>query len=283
MNYGTKARRKAAYRILAHAVLIILCALTFLPIWYALRVSFGGENTLVSSSLSFFPEKPTLDNYRSILLSSDFVFWIRNSFLLSASSVVFALCVSVPAAYAFSRRTFRGKNLLLWMFLVLNAFPTVLSIVAVYRLFRLLHLMNTYLGLVVIYTGMMVIFGIWNMKGYFDTLPYSIEEAAMIDGASPLQVLLHVVLPMSIPAIVVSGTLIFITSWNEYIYAINFLADRGKFTLAAGLYSLQGTEFTRNWPRFTAGAIVVTIPVLALFFAAQRFMVSGLSSGGSKF
>jgi ABC-type maltose transport system permease subunit len=143
--------------------------------------------------------------------------------------------------------------------------------------------MNSYIGLALVYTGGMIIFGIWNLKGYFDNISISIDEAAKIDGASYLYILLRIIIPLGRPAIIVTGILIFITTWNEYIYAVTFLTDRNSYTLAAGLYSLQGTEHTTNWPVFTAGAILVTIPVLIVFFIVQRFMASGLTAGGVKY
>lgn len=237
----------------------------------------------MSTSFSVIPERATLSNYRTILFEKPFFLWAKNSLILCLSTVLFALSVSLPAAYAYSRFRFKGRSGTLYLFLLLNGFPSILSMVAIYRLFRILGLLNSYFGLIMVYTGGMIIFGVWNMKGYFDSIPVSIEEAAMIDGAGHLRILCSIVLPLARPAIIVTAVLIFITTWNEYIYAVNFLTDRNHFTLAAGLYSLQGTEYARNWPVFAAGSLIISLPVLAVFFAIQKFMVSGLTVGGVKY
>lgn len=266
-----------------HAVMLALCAATLLPILYTVSVSLSGTNTFMSTTFSLVPADATLANFRAVLFEKPFLRWFLNSLTLSGLTVAFALVISIPAAYAYSRMKFFARRATLYLFLILNGFPTVLSMVAIYRLFRLFGLMNSYAGLAIVYTGGMIIFGIWNMKGYFDTIPVAIEEAARIDGVGFAGMLWKILLPMARPAIIVTAVLIFITTWNEYIYAVNFLTDREKFTLAAGLYSLQGTEYTRNWPVFAAGALLVTAPVLAVFFAIQRHMVSGLTAGGAKY
>ncbi|MCX8129872.1 MAG: sugar ABC transporter permease [Clostridia bacterium] len=266
----------------AHVIMIVVCILFLVPIIYTLLISLKSSNSLVSSTLEIIPKDVTLDNYKAILFEEPFFVWTKNSLILTLSTVVFALAVASPAAYAYSRFKFKLRSGTLYMFLLLNAFPAILSMVAIYRLLRILGLMNTYSGLILVYTGGMIIFGIWNMKGYFDSIPVEIEHAAMIDGASHLKILISIVLPLARPVLIVTGVMIFISTWNEYIYAVNFLTSRDKFTLATGLYSLQGTEFTRNWPVFAAGSLIVSFPVLIVFFLIQKYMVSGLTVGGIK-
>ncbi len=267
----------------AHIVLLLICAAFLLPVWYTVSVSVSPRNSLLGGDLGLIPEGATFDNYKVILRDKPFLKWLGNSLVLAVSTVVLSLALAVPAAYALSRFKFRMRKGVMYLLLLLNAFPSILSMVAIYRLFRLVGLMNSYGGLLLVYSGGMLIFSLWNLKGYFDSVPYSIEEAAMIDGASPMVIMFRILLPLAMPVLIVTGVLVFITTWNEYIYAINFLAGADKFTLAAGLYSLQGTEFSRNWPVFAAGAILVTTPVLVVFFAIQRYMVSGLTLGGVKY
>ena len=142
-------------------------------------------------------------------------------------------------------------------------------------------LINSRLGLIIVYTGTMAVFALWNMKGYFDTIPVEIEEAAMIDGARPVQIVMKIVLPLARPTIVVTGMMVLIYVWNEYIFAINFMTGEDTFTLAAGLYSLQATEMSGSWP-VLAASIVVSIPILLIFFLLQKNMTTGLTSGGVK-
>ena len=151
-----------------------------------------------------------------------------------------------------------------------------------YRIIKTLNLLNSYMGLVFIYAGSMAIFVFWNMKGYFDSIPEAIEDAARIDGVNDRQLITKIVMPLARPSIIISSVLVVIYVWNEYIFSTVFLSGAEKNTLAVALYSLQATDYTRNWPLFSAAAILTTLPVLILFFLVQKYMVSGLSSGGVK-
>lgn len=273
---------KKKYHIGTHITLIIICLIFLLPIMYTFSVSLKSSNALLSSHFRLIPENPTLENYRIILLEKPYFMWLKNSVILTLSTVAAALILGVPAAYAYTRMKVAFKSQSLFLLLILNAFPSILAMVAIYRLFNKLSLMNSYVGLIIVYTGTMIIFTIWNLKGYFESISIEIEQAAMVDGADNLTILLRIVLPLARPAIIVTAMMIFITSWNEYIYAINFLSDSNKFTLAAGLYSLQGTDYTRNWPVFASGALLTSIPTLLIFFGIQRYLVSGLTAGGVK-
>ena len=145
-----------------------------------------------------------------------------------------------------------------------------------------LHLINTRLGLIIIYAGTMSVFALWNMKGYFDTIPVEIEEAAKIDGCSDFEIVVKIVTPLARPSLIVTGTMVLNYVWNEYIFSINFLTGSSNETLASGLYSLQATEMSGSWPVFSAAAILVSLPVLMIFFLSQKYMTSGLTSGGVK-
>ena len=153
---------------------ILLCAITLVPILYALTLSFSGEGAALSGDLTLLPKNPTLENYRAILLDKPFLLWLRNSLLLSVGTVVVAMVCAVTAAYAYSRWRFPGRRGILRVLLVLNAFPQVLSMFALFRVLKTMGLLNSHAGLVMIYAGSMCVFAIWNMKGYFDTIPVEI-------------------------------------------------------------------------------------------------------------
>lgn len=261
---------------------ILICFVTLIPILYALSVSFSGSNSLLSSDFSFIPKNFTLDNYREVLFGEDITVWFRNTVFLAAVTVTLSLVVAVPAAYCFSRRRFPGRRTILKCLVLLNSFPVILSMFAIYRLLRPLGLVNTRAGLILVYTGTMAVFSLWNTKGYFDTIPTEIEEAARMDGASDLQVVLRIVLPLAKPSIITTALQVLIYVWNEYIYATTFLTGEEKYTLAAGLNALQATEMTGSWPVFAAAAITVSLPVLVIFFLCQKYMTSGLTAGGVK-
>lgn len=261
---------------------LALCFATLIPILYALSVSFSGQNSLLSSDFSFIPKDFTFENYKRVIFGEDILVWFKNTVLLAAVTVTLSLAVAVPAAYCFSRRRFKGRKTILKCLVLLSSFPALLSMFAIYRLLRPVGLVNTGLGLILVYTGTMAVFSLWNTKGYFDTIPIEIEEAARMDGASDLQVVLRIVLPLAKPSIITTALQVLIYVWNEYIYATTFMTGEEKYTLAAGLNSLQATEMTGSWPVFAAASITVSVPVLIIFFLCQKYMTSGLTAGGVK-
>ena len=279
----TKRKWKEGFGLTAlNLLFLVLCFATLIPILYALSVSFSGSNSLLSSDFSFIPRDFTLGNYREVLFGEDITVWFRNTVFLALVTVTLSLTAAVPAAYCFSRRRFPGRRTILKCLVLLNSFPAILSMFAIYRLLRPMGLVNTRLGLILVYTGTMAVFSLWNTKGYFDTIPTEIEEAARMDGATDLQVVIRIVLPLAKPSIVTTALQVLIYVWNEYIYATTFLTGESKYTLAAGLNALQATEMTGSWPVFAAAAITVSLPVLVIFFLCQKHMTSGLTAGGVK-
>ena len=274
--------KQAAKAVALNLIFILLCLVALVPILYALSVSFSGKGAELSGNLSFLPENPTLENYRAILFDQPFLLWMKNSLLLSAGTIFVSMLCAVPAAYAASRWRFRGRRGLLETLLVLNAFPQVLSLFALFRVLKTMGLLNQHIGLILIYAGSMCVFAIWNMKGYFDTIPVEIEDASKIDGAGDLQMILKIVLPLAKPAIVVTCVMVLITVWNEYLFSTTFLLDSRTYSLAGGLYQLQSNDYSRSWPMFTAASILTSVPLLLIFFRVQKYMVSGLTAGGVK-
>ena len=261
---------------------IVLCFVTMVPILYALSVSLNAQDGLLSSDFSFIPREFTLKHYEEVLYGEDIITWLKNTVFLAVVTISLSLTIAVPAAYCFSRRRFPGRKAILKSLVLLNSFPAILSMFAIYRLLRPMGLVNHRVGLILVYTGTMAVFSLWNTKGYFDTIPTELEEAAKIDGASAFQVVMRIVLPLAKPSIVTTALQVLIYVWNEYIYATTFLTGEDKYTLAAGLNTLQATEMTGSWPVFAAASITVSIPVLIIFFICQRYMVSGLTAGGVK-
>lgn len=279
-------QKKKLRHLLGHSALhiffIVLCFATLVPILYALSVSLNAENSLLSSDFRFIPEQFTLDNYKAVFTEQSVMLWFKNSMILAVCTVVISLGAAIPAAYVFSRKRFAGRGAILEILLLLYSFPSVLSMFAIYKLLSPMGLVNSRIGLILVYTGTMAVFGLWNMKGYFGTIPIEIEEAAAIDGASSFQLVTKIVLPLAKPSILVTAVMILIYVWNEYLFAITFMTGAENYTLAAGLYSLQATEISGSWPVFAAASLVVSAPILIIFFAVQRHMTSGLTAGGVK-
>ena len=240
-----------------HIFYILLCFLALVPILYALQLSFSGSSGAVSSELSLLPQDFTFDNYRKIIVEKPFLRWFSNSIVLAVCTMVIAIGFAVVAAYAFSRYRFKGRNAILKVLLLLNAFPQILSMFALFRLLKEMNMLDTKLGLVIIYAGSMCIFSIWNMKGYFDTIPIEIEEASKIDGANDFQLLWRIIMPLALPAIIVTAVLVLISVWNEYVFSTTFLLNENSYTLAGGLYQLQSNDYSRSWSMFSAAAVLV--------------------------
>lgn len=271
--------KKKLYLLFLNLFFICVCLLALVPILYVflLSLSSGGGALITGASGSL-----TLENYRKIIVEKPFLQWLSNSVLLSVGTMLLAMGTSVSASYAFSRFRFRGKNGAMQLLLLLNAFPQILSMFAIFRLFRLMNLLDSHAGLIFIYAGSMCIFGIWNMKGYFDSIPIEIEQAAKIDGSSNLQLILRIIMPLARPAIIVTAVMVLIFVWNEYLFATTFMLREESYTLAGGLYQLQANDYSRSWPLFSAAAILVSVPILVIFFCIQKHMVSGLTAGGVK-
>lgn len=282
-NKGTSRSVKKSIRLIfLNLFYICVCFLGLVPILYIFILSVSGGSGALTTGLSILPDEFTLENYRRIIVEEPFLRWMANSVVLSVGTMVIAMGTSVLASYAFSRFRFVGKNISMQILLLLNAFPQILSMFAIFRLFRLMNLLDSHVGLIFVYAGSMCIFSIWNMKGYFDSIPIEIEEASKIDGASNIQLIARIILPLARPAIIVTAVMVLIFVWNEYLFATTFMLKEESYTLAGGLYQLQANDYSRSWPLFSAAAILVSVPILVIFFCFQKYMVSGLTAGGVK-
>ena len=283
MRKITHLRTETAVKgIVLNSIYILLCLTALLPIFYALIVSFGGKSAVLSGSLSILPKDPTLENYRTILIDEPFLLWLKNSLLLSVGTILVAMTCAIPAAYAASRWRFKGRKTLLRSLLILNAFPQVLSLFALFRVLKITGMLNSHMGLIIIYAGSMCVFAIWNMKGYFDTILIEIEEASKTDGASDLQTIRRIIMPLARPAIIVTCVIVLITVWNEYLFSTTFLLDSSTYSLAGGLYQLQSNDYSRSWSMFSAASILTSVPLVLVFFKIQKYMEFGLNAGGVK-
>ena len=278
----SKKTKHVLVLIAVNVFFVLVCFFVLVPVLYAFSVSLNAENSLLGSDFSFLPKHMTLQNYKAVFTEKPVLLWLKNSLILAVTTLVISLGTGIPAAYAFSRKRFPGRKAILKLLILLYAFPSLLSMTALYKLLSPMGLINTRTGLIIVYTGTMAVFALWNMKGYFDTIPIEIEEASKIDGASDFQLLWKVVMPLARPAIIVTSVMVLIFVWNEYLFSTTFLLNENSYTLAGGLYQLQSNDYTRSWGMFSAAAILVSVPVLIIFFCIQKYMVSGLTAGGVK-
>jgi ABC-type glycerol-3-phosphate transport system permease component len=229
----------------------------------------------------WWPEAPTLEHYRRVLFASNVPRYFLNSVVISVGSTVLAIVLAVFAAYGFARFRFRGRATALTAVLASQLLPTAAVIVPLFLTLRLLGLVNTYLGLILVYTILTLPLSVWMLTSYFRAVPVELEEAAIIDGASRLSVLFRITLPLSVPGVVAVLVYAFVTTWNEFIFALVLAQDSRVKTLPIGIAEFAG-EFTTDWGAVMAASLLMTLPIAVLFFALQRLFVSGLMAGAVK-
>ena len=275
-------KKSLLHKIIIYAFLSVTALITIYPILWVLKIAFGGEQSMLSSDLNLIPEQFSLDNFRTIFTEKPFVQWIINSLIVSIATTFSGIFLATTAAYAFSRFKFPGQRAGMFSFLVSQMFPGVLLMIPQFILIsNVLHLYGSLLGLVLLYTTTALPFCIWILKGYFDTIPVSLEESARIDGASRGRIFWQIIIPLSMPSIAITGLFSFMTAWNEFILAATFLDSESKYTLPIGLKDMVG-EFGTEWGSFAAASIIAAVPVVILFMIFQKYLVSGLTAGGVK-
>lgn len=230
---------------------------------------------------TWIPQNFSLENYRTVLLESNIPRYFINSLVISFGATAISLVLAALAAYGFARFRFRGRNALQASILVSQLLPTATIIVPLYILLSRLGLVNTYLGLILVYLIHTLPLCIWLLINYFRAIPYEIEEAARVDGASRLTILTRIVLPLSTPGLIATVVYCFVNTWNEFIFALVFATDSTVKTLPIGLAEFT-SEFDTDWGAVMAASMIMTLPVLALFFMIQRYFVGGLTAGASK-
>jgi arabinogalactan oligomer/maltooligosaccharide transport system permease protein len=267
--------------ILWHALMIAIVLVVTYPVLQILSISLRPGNALYSTSLRIIPEGASLDSYRAMLLEKPFLLWLRNSLIVALATAILGVGLASTSAYALSRFRVRGKGVWLFSILMTQMFPATMLLLPLYLLMRNVGLVNTFYGVILAYTATALPFCIWTMKGYYDTIPRSLEEAALIDGMNELGAFWRVTLPLSAPALVITGLFSFMAGWAEFIVARVLIVSQGLYTLPLGLESLASTYQT-EWANYAAGSLLVAVPVVALFLGLSRFLVGGLTLGGTK-
>ena len=264
-----------------YVLLALFAFVSVYPVTRIVTISLRPNDQLLSTSLAFIPEGATFNNYIELLTETPFLRWLMNSFLVSLVVTVTGVVLASTAGYALSRHKFMGRKSMLSGLLVTQMFPATMLLLPLYVMLIELHLLNSYLGIIIIYTATALPFTVWQMKGYYDTIPIALEEAARIDGCTPWQAFYRVILPLAAPALVITALFSFMTAWNEYVVANVVLQDSDMFTLPLGLKLFQST-LTTQWGLYAAGSLLVSIPVVVLFLVLSRFLISGLTLGAVK-
>lgn len=277
-----KKDKTSALRVtLSYLVLGIFVLAALFPVLQIFTVSLRPADRLLSTSLEVIPKNASLDNYVALFTERPFFLWLMNSTFVALVVTVTGVALASTCGYAFSRYRFIGKKFGLLSLLVTQMFPATMLLLPMYIMLVKLHLINTYVGIVVMYSATALPFCIWQMKGYYDTIPTSLEEAGTIDGCNQFQALYKIILPLAAPALVITALFSFMASWTEYVVAAQILQDTEMWTLPLGLKSFE-SNMGSEWGLYGAASVIVTIPVVILFLSLSRWLVSGLTLGSVK-
>ncbi len=266
--------------------LTVMLLFTLLPMVWMLLTSFKSGFAALQFPPQWWPKEPTLASYKKLLdpsnsVGADFLRFFWNSLFVSTMSTILSVIVAVPAAYAFSRFDFPGRKFLFFSVLLRNMFPAVVFLVPLFILMRLLGLMNTHGSLILTYLTFGLPLAIWLLKGFYDNIPYQLEQAARIDGASRFQAFLLIVMPLSVPGIIATAIYSFIGAWNEYIFAYTFINRNDRLTLPIGIQRFF-SESSSDFPGLMAASFMMSVPVVVLFLMLQRYFVRALTEGAVK-
>jgi multiple sugar transport system permease protein len=259
---------------------VLILGFALLPWAWMILSSLRPEAELTQRPIAIWPNTITLAHHVELLQRTSFLQNLRDSLVVACGAVTLGLLLALPAAYAFSRFRFRGRRALRIGFLVVNMFPVVLLVLPLFILLRQLDLLDTYVALIAGHATFTLPFAVWLLTSYIDSIPPELDEAAMVDGATRLQALWRVVLPLTLPGVVAVGLYLFIASWNEYLFAL-MLAGREVRTVTVALQMFIG-ENEISWGLLMAGGTLVALPAVLLFLFAQRRLVGGLTGGAVK-
>jgi multiple sugar transport system permease protein len=266
--------------------LVVMLSFTLLPMIWMLLTSIKSGFAAMQFPPQWWPREPTLVNYRRLLdptntVGADFLHFFWNSLFVSTMSTILSVIVAVPAAYAFSRFSFPGRKALFFAVLLRNMFPAVVFLVPLFILMRLLGLVNTHGSLILTYLTFGLPLAIWLLKGFYDNIPYQLEQAARIDGATRFQAFVMIIMPLSVPGIIATAIYSFIGAWNEYIFAYTFINKNDRLTLPIGIQRFF-SENTSDFPGLMAASFIMSVPVVVLFLMLQRYFVRALTEGAVK-
>ncbi|MFN8663739.1 MAG: carbohydrate ABC transporter permease [Thermomicrobiales bacterium] len=266
--------------------LAFLLAFTALPMLWMVSTSIKTEFAAIQQPPTWIPAEPTLNQYTTLLsptspTGQQFLGYIRNSVIVSTATTILGLIVAVPAAYAFARFNFPGRDALFFSVLIRNMFPVVVFLIPLFILMKNLRLIDTYFSLILTYLTFGLPLSIWLLKGFYDNIPPELERAARIDGATRFQAFWKIILPLSAPGLVATAIYAFIQGWNEYVYARTFINSEQRMTMPVGLERFF-TEYASNWPGLMAASFIMSVPVVVLFLVLQRHFVRALTEGAVK-
>jgi multiple sugar transport system permease protein len=263
-----------------HLPVLIIVLFALGPYIWMFISSITPETDLYGEVFRYFPANPSFQNYPKIFQKISFARNLRDSLIVAATTMLVGLAISLTASYSFSRFRFRGRNYLMIQFLVINMFPIVLLLIPLFVIMRVLKLIDTYFALIIAYSTFTIPFSTWMMTSFFNAIPKQLDEAALVDGCTRFSAMTRVIVPIAMPGIAATGIYIFITAWNEFLYAAILTGNR-VLTSPVALQNLIG-EYNIAWGLLTAGGVISVIPVIVLFFFIQKQLISGMTAGAVK-
>jgi trehalose/maltose transport system permease protein len=282
-------QRSPVGRFLTKVPFWLLIAVIFVyalfPFYWAVRSAFTPEGKLFNTPIEYFPSDPTFANFREIFSTSFFTRALVNSTIVAGAVTLISLVIGSLAAYALGRFRFRGRQAVLYLMLSMTIFPQIAILGALYTMMRDFHLFDTIGSLILSYMIFTLPFTVWVLTSFMRALPGDLEEAAYVDGATPLQVFYKVLLPLIAPGLVTTGLLAFIAAWNEYLYALSFIQSPERYTVPLAITSFvgkSGSSFQQPWGQIMAATVVVTLPLIAATLVLQRRILAGLTAGAVK-
>ncbi len=261
--------------------LLIIILVFFFPFFWIITSSFKSPEEIISTTTTIIPRSFTLEHYSKILFNSDFFIYLKNSLIVSFSSMIISIILSVSAAYGLHKLKFYGNKFVEYSLLVTYAFPGVILLIPIYLLFAKVNLLNSYFALIIVNVLFATPFAVWMLKAFFKLIPTEIEEAAYIDGASRHVVIFKIIIPLAAPGIASIAIFCFIISWTEYLFASILISSDSLKTLPVGLASIVG-QYQIDWGFLLSGAVLASLPVIILFIFIGKYFVSGLTEGAIK-
>ncbi|MFZ3572167.1 sugar ABC transporter permease [Streptomyces sp. BH097] len=275
-----RGERGPLARALTHGTLILASLIALFPVAWLIYLSLGSEKNDYLHPGRIL-DRMTLSNYGFVLEHTQFFNWLKSTLIVAGGTALIGVLFAATTGYAVSRMRFPGYKKLMWVLLLTQAFPIAVLIVPMYQILSDLHLVDTYIGLILIYCGTAVPYCTWLLKGYFDTIPFEIDEAGRVDGLSPFGAYIRLILPLARPGLAVAAFYSFITAFGEIAFATTFMLDDSKYTFAVGLQSFI-SEHDAQWNYMAATAVLIAVPVSAFFYLVQKHLVTGLTAGGTK-
>ncbi|WP_163195574.1 sugar ABC transporter permease [Clostridium thermarum] len=266
--------------LLSYLLLILIAILVLMPIIWIIGASLNEGSSLMSSTA--IPKNPTLSHYKDIFLKTKFGYWYLNTLKIAVANMAVSVLLTTTTAYVYARFNFKGKKSSLLGILVLQMFPSFMGMIAMYNILWQLNLLDNHWGLILVYASGQIPFNTWLVKGYLSNIPKSLDEAAMIDGASKLRVFFSIILPLARPIMVFLALTQFMAPWMDFIFPRLILSSNSKKTLAIGLYDLISGSTNTNFTNFAAGAVLVAIPSTLIFMYFQKYFIEGILAGASK-